>query len=72
MGDMYFDMLQLFLQPQLEQDGIIDTVVLQQDGAPPHFALAVHEYINDRWIGRASPRIWAPRSPDLTPLDFFA
>lgn len=75
-GDMYLDMLQLFLHPQLLQDGIIDTVVLQQDGAPPHFALTVRAYLNDmfpnRWIGRASPRMWAPRSPDFTPLDFFA
>ncbi|KAJ4448792.1 hypothetical protein ANN_00183 [Periplaneta americana] len=75
-GDIYLDMLQLFLHPQLLRDGIIDTVVLQQDGAPPHFALTVRAYLNDmfpnRWIGRASPRIWTPRSPDFTPLDFFA
>ncbi|PSN43367.1 hypothetical protein C0J52_23096 [Blattella germanica] len=25
-----------------------------------------------RWIGRGSPRIWAPRYPDLTPFDSFA
>ena len=33
-------------------------------------------YLNEtfpgRWIGRAAPRMWAPRSPDLTPLDLFA
>jgi hypothetical protein len=23
------------------------------------------------WIGRAASKLWAPRSPDLTPLDFF-
>ncbi|KAJ4429338.1 hypothetical protein ANN_26343 [Periplaneta americana] len=45
--DTYLDMLQLFLQPQLLQDVIIDTVVLQQDGAPPHFALTVREYLNE-------------------------
>ncbi|KAJ4435761.1 hypothetical protein ANN_18380 [Periplaneta americana] len=27
---------------------------------------------NWRWIGRASPRLWAARSPDLTPMDFFS
>ncbi|XP_049795517.1 uncharacterized protein LOC126210345 [Schistocerca nitens] len=57
-------------------DGIMDTVVFPQDGAPPYFALVVREYLNQalpsRWIGRASPRMWAPRSPDLTPSDFFA
>ena len=24
-----------------------------------------------RWIGRGRPVAWPPRSPDLTPLDFF-
>ena len=24
-----------------------------------------------RWIGRGGPIRWPPRSPDLTPLDFF-
>lgn len=23
------------------------------------------------WIGRGSPTPWPPRSPDLTPLDFY-
>jgi hypothetical protein len=48
---------------------------LQQDGAPPHFAIIVREWLDhhfpDRWIGRGGPILWAPRSPDLTPLDFF-
>ncbi|OXU27348.1 hypothetical protein TSAR_015087, partial [Trichomalopsis sarcophagae] len=25
----------------------------------------------NRWIGRAGPFLWPPRSPDLNPLDFF-
>jgi hypothetical protein len=25
----------------------------------------------ERWIGRSGPIAWPPRSPDLTPLDFF-
>lgn len=25
----------------------------------------------NRWIGRDGPILWPPRSPDLTPLDFF-
>jgi hypothetical protein len=35
----------------------------------------VREYLNThfpgRWIGKAEPVAWPPRSPDLTPLDFF-
>ena len=47
----------------------------QHDGAPAHFALDVREYLNNvfpsRWIGRGGPVQWPPRSPDLTPMDFF-
>lgn len=31
----------------------------------------LNEKLADRWIGRGGPISWAPRSPDLTPLDFF-
>jgi hypothetical protein len=35
-GNNYLDMLQQFLEPQPGDDGIFDTAVFQQDGAPPH------------------------------------
>ncbi|KAJ8943679.1 hypothetical protein NQ318_015167 [Aromia moschata] len=40
------------------------------DGAPPHFARIVREYLNEqfpgRWIGiNDAPISWPPRSPDL-------
>ena len=63
---------------QLQENGIEDTVVLQQDGAPAYFAIHVCDYVNDtfprRWIGRGSasspaPFAWPPRSPDLTTPD---
>ncbi|CAF2265037.1 unnamed protein product [Rotaria magnacalcarata] len=45
------------------------------DGAPPHFSIDVRRYLDDhfprRWIVRGGSIRWAPRSPDLTPLDFF-
>lgn len=48
----------------------------QLDGSPVHNARVVTRWLNanfpNRWIGRGSPLIgWPPRSPDLTPLDFF-
>ena len=47
----------------------------QQDGAPPHYGRQVREYMTERfgdhWIGRRGPVAWPPRSPDLTPLDFY-
>ncbi|GFT09837.1 uncharacterized protein TNCV_416221 [Trichonephila clavipes] len=51
-----------------------------QEGAPPHWNKKVREFLNERlphrWIGRAGPQdltslYWPPRSPDLTPFDFF-
>lgn len=48
----------------------------QHDGAPPHVTLPVRRHLNDTfgdcWIGRFGPQAWPPRSPDLTPLDFFS
>ncbi|KAJ8944746.1 hypothetical protein NQ318_011652 [Aromia moschata] len=45
----------------------------QQDGASPHFGLAVGEYLNaefDMRIGRRGKIEWPARSPDLTPCEF--
>lgn len=48
---------------------------LLQDGAPSHFILAVRRYLNetfpDMWIGLDGPILWASRSPDINPVDFF-
>lgn len=29
------------------------------------------EVLKDSWFGRSGPIPWLPRSPDLTPIDFF-
>ena len=75
-GITYLQLLQQYFEPQLIQNGILDSVVYQQDGAPPHFALIVRNYLTDtfpgKWIGRASLGLWSPHLPDLTPKDFFA
>ena len=69
-GNVYLDMVQNYAIPQIPQG-----YVFQQDGAPPHFALDVSDHLNEcfpqQWIGRGGPTAWPPRSPDLTPLDFF-
>ena len=45
------------------------------DGCPAHWGLDVRASVNrkfpGRWIGRDGPTPWPPRSPDITPLDFF-
>ncbi|KAI2652616.1 Transposable element Tc3 transposase [Labeo rohita] len=47
----------------------------QQDGAPPHYGCQVRAFLDEqfpeKWIGRRGPVEWPPRSPDLTPLDFY-
>lgn len=47
----------------------------QHDGAPAHFHREVRAHLDrehpGRWIGRNGPILWPPRSPDLTPLDFY-
>lgn len=49
-------------------------IIYQHDGAPAHSSNTVRDFLNlqyPRWIGRVGPISWPPRSPDLTPLDFF-
>ena len=74
----YLAMLREWFIPLLETKGVKDECWFQQDGAPPHFAVSVREFLNEqlpgRWIGRGSPLLpaplaWPPRSPDLTTCD---
>jgi hypothetical protein len=69
--------LQAVVEPFVDDLPLATRRVLwyQHDGAPPHFELAVREYLYtefpDHWIGRGGPIHWPARSPDITPLDFF-
>lgn len=54
----------------------MDTVIFQQDGAPPHCSNRTLEYPRryfpgDRLISRRTDFPWPPYSPDLNPPDFF-
>lgn len=77
-GIIYLDMLEQFLFPQIEdiEQQAGHRIIFMQDGAPPHHRLDVRDTLNNRfpngWIGRDAPIPWPPRSPDLTPLDFFS
>ena len=50
-------------------------IIFQQDGEPPHWGSDVRRFLDatfpNRWIGRDGPTPWPPRSPDITPHDFF-
>jgi Helix-turn-helix domain (DUF4817) len=76
-GDVYYNFIRDDL-PELMDAVPLRTRLLMwfmHDGAPPHFAIAVRNYLNqqypDRWIGRGGPHQWPARSPDLNPLDFY-
>ena len=79
-GETFLNMLTTRLMPQLEHDSA--DFVCQPDGAPCHYHRNVRKFLNEtlphRWIGRAVNNdqhlltvLWPPRSPDLTPCDFF-
>lgn len=63
-------MINEWLAPELKALGILDTIILQQDGALPLFAFSVRKRLNEllpnRWIGPGSPICpvptpWPPR-----------
>jgi len=76
-GESYLRMLRDVLPRMLESvdENTVQRMWLQQDGAPPHYARLVRDFLNltyqRRWIGRGGHIAWPPRSPDLTSPDFF-
>ena len=52
-----------------------EELVFMHDGAPPHFALSVCAWLDqkflERWLGQRGSHVWPARSPYLTPYDFF-
>ncbi|XP_075710450.1 uncharacterized protein LOC142743511 isoform X2 [Rhinoderma darwinii] len=64
----------IFIYPLCTEAGTFPEF-FQQDGAPPHYGCQVRAFLDEqfpgKWIGRRGPVEWPPRSPDLTPLDFY-
>jgi hypothetical protein len=76
-GQSYLQFLKDNL-PEIKEDlplAIRRKLTFMQDGAPPHYSLAVRNYLDtefpNNWIGRGGPIPWPPRSPDITPMDYF-
>jgi hypothetical protein len=71
-GNTYLDMMQLHAVPQIEH---LQPHILQPDSAPPHWGLQVRACLDrtfpGTWIGREGTTPWPPRSPDITPQNFF-
>lgn len=78
-GETYLNLLTRKFYPAFSSLPNASELHFMQDGAPPHWSLRVRDWLNenlaDRWIGRGGPRdhqiAWPPRSPDLTPMDFY-
>ena len=63
------------VEPPLHTNPNFHELFFQQDGTHPHYALRVRDYLNEvfpqHWFGKRGSIEWSPRSPDLTPMDFF-
>ena len=80
-GAAYLRMINEDVVPQLRinfeqlENGMFRYLWWAQDGAPCHRLIAVRnrlrELFGDRVIALYHEREWLPRSPDLTPCDFF-
>ena len=73
-GEKYPEKLKTAIVPALKERPDFNSLYFQHDGAPPHFATAVRNFLDetfsDKWIDRRGPIEFPPRSPDLTPMDF--
>ena len=76
--DRYIALMRTKFIPALRRKrGVdMDTVIYQQDGAPPHCSNRTLEYLRryfpeDRLISRRTDFPWPPYSPDLNPPDYF-
>ena len=75
-AEKYLSMLKDHVKPQLAQRRKLSQTIFMQDGAPPHFANIVRNYLyqtfsSDRVISRGCEIVWPSRSPDLNPLDYW-
>ena len=78
-ADSYLKLLEEDFYPAFSSYTNQSDLLLMQDGAPPHWAQRVRDWLNHklphRWIGRGGPQDsnmpWPARSPDITPMDYF-
>jgi hypothetical protein len=76
-SEYYREFLDVNLHEFFESVALNDraTTYFQQDVCSTRSANIVTAFLNEkfpgRWLGRYGPIKWSPRSPDLTPFDFF-
>ncbi|GFU87571.1 uncharacterized protein TNCV_2934931 [Trichonephila clavipes] len=69
-------MLQNRIIPSLADKHLLERTIFMQDGAPPHIARRVKDLLrrsfgDDRVLSRHFHHVWPPRSPDLSPCDYW-
>jgi len=74
-GEACLEMLRSSILPAIRALYENNEVFYQQDGAPPHYHRDVRAFLDENlqghWIGRRGTFEFPPRSPELTPLDFY-
>lgn len=76
-ANLYLELLENHLAEFLDSIPLQtrQNIFFQLDGAPAHNAMVTRNFLNhtfpNNWIGTYGPVNWPPRSPDITPLDFF-
>ena len=70
--DNYLEMLRTFFWPKVLRTADYKKYYFQQDGATPHTATAVQEWLGEKFGSKFIRKDkWPPRSPDLNPCDFY-
>ena len=72
-SESYLEMLRNHMVPRIPD---INSTVFMHDGAPPHYARTVTNFLSEQFgmdsvMGRGFPKPRPARSPDLNPLDFW-
>ena len=71
-GDVYLDMLRKFFWPKISRTRDYKSYYFQQDGATPHWATNVVEWLTEKFDDKFIDKsMWPARSPDLNPCDYF-
>ncbi|GFT52303.1 uncharacterized protein TNCV_1065261 [Trichonephila clavipes] len=75
-GERYADMLQNRIIPSLADKHLLERTIFMQDGTLPHIArrekdVLCRSFGDDRVLSRHFHHAWPPRSPDLSPCDYW-
>jgi transposase len=68
----YLEMLKTFFWRRFAQISSTEKYYFQQDGATPHTANTVQNWLGDKFSEKfVNKKMWPPRSPDINPCDYF-